>query len=1045
MILYDKTALVAKLGRKTAEQIEILLTPESDEEAVSNALERLMRMDTDRFIKKFGDEPPEIYVAAAVGFLRLHGGNDENAGAVAADNFNEAIRLDPGLDNDTLFRNDFIYELIKAGAEQGDTALMGILCDLYVGDIVAPGLGAHLEADGMTEERLREAIDRLCETERKGGTEAEALRVCGISPSQLKEELDGKPYEENGYALSRKFGQEGRMLLRDGKTDEAAAAFYKGAMLGGVENGAAYVSLTTGMFKDRDKKQQLRSAKAYKKASSRAEKAQINGEPAETVAAEFDTEVLKTNPMALLKRSRLLRNAADRQKSISLLEAAADGGSFEAQIEAADHYGMPDTFDFDKMFRFLIEGLVNPGSWYVYGRSGVPFSVRTQRDSARVWAEMTELFGKLCVYRDMIDELEELSEQKETNVPVLTPEQQKAVFMWFLCDPESDERREILARFYAAGFGTERDKDKADRIWKELCDKYAPDGVLTVPENDDAADGGPEEGEIPYIPCEAFYSRGLYLITAEGEERNTEAGKKLLGLIPESSPFSQKASKLLALCDTDTAELLKLGTMFHNEGNDGAMLKVYEAAEKLGDPAAARILGRYYMLPENGQDNEKALSHFAVGASRGDIQSMYFAGGVCQAAGDAAGALDYLKECSASGEYSGSEEDRSVAARAMRDIAEMYFSGAVTGEKEVPEYLYWMDRAERAGYKLSDAAVDKRRSAENYFKPAQWQELFAEAMETEDERYREWAVRACAERKITAAQEEYGVRLFKGEWTADGDFPAKSSGAYSYLKTPALSSPRAQYYAACALYLGCGCEKNVIKAADILPAAEEFGDPEQLRSEIEGLAAYEKAGELGERHAKEASELLKKAEGSLTAALNESGNNTVLFELSDILIRAYGVPGEYEDGPLKDLWRKGYSYLLSGYGKEGRCTARIDGLTPGRICEIAALFEGDNALSWYLLASERDAAAQYGAGAIYLDRARVKGSGKVTDKDAFEKAKDLISRAAAAENADAELAMYTERKLFETDTEEAKLFVKRSAIHGNEEAKAVCKELEIAY
>ena len=110
------------------------------------------------------------------------------------------------------------------------------------------------------------------------------------------------------------------------------------------------------------------------------------------------------------------------------------------------------------------------------------------------------------------------------------------------------------------------------------------------------------------------------------------------------------------------------------------------------------------------------------------------------------------------------------------------------------------------------------------------------------------------------------------------------------------------------------------------------------------------------------------------------------------------------------------------------------------------MFEGEEALSWYKIASARgDAGAQYGEGAICLERARNSETGRIIDGDAFEKAKDLILRAAAQENADAELALYSERLLFDIDTEEARLFLKRSAIHGNDAARELCRELEIAF
>ena len=91
MVLYDKAALAEKLGRKVANYIEVLLTPESEEEDVRAALEKLMKVDLEKLSMKYGNEPPEILVAAAVGFLRLKGGIADSAGTVAVDNFNEAI------------------------------------------------------------------------------------------------------------------------------------------------------------------------------------------------------------------------------------------------------------------------------------------------------------------------------------------------------------------------------------------------------------------------------------------------------------------------------------------------------------------------------------------------------------------------------------------------------------------------------------------------------------------------------------------------------------------------------------------------------------------------------------------------------------------------------------------------------------------------------------------------------------------------------------------------------------------------------------------
>ena len=1051
MILYDKTALTEKYGRKVASYIETLLTPESGEREIRNALERLMNVDTGKYIKKYGDEPPEICIAASVGFLRLEGGDDSQAGAVAIDNFNEAIRLCPELGNDTLFRNDFIYELIKAGAEQDDKALMALLCDMYVGDVTAPGPKAHFESDGMTLEELEDAIEAVSNAAAGAEEDGEAVAVTGISPDQLKEELWWLPYEENGYALSRRYAVEGKMALEGGDKEAAAESFFKSAMLGSYEAAAEYVSLTSEVYSQsaKDRTLQLKERKLLRKINKKADRARYSGIPAEEIAAMYDTAELSDCPAAIYERSRLLKDVL-KEESLRLLELAADKGDHDAEQEAAFYYGDPEHFDFEKMMRYLFQGLVNPGS-FAKGPKAVPFGEFIAPENAYTYRSMTGLLGDLCAARDMIDDLEELSEPKETFVPELTPEQKRSVFMWFLCDPGSDERREVLARLYDEGFGTAVDHDKALSIRKELCLKYAPEGIFEGAAGSSSGDRqGPEddedEAEEPFMPYESFYTYALKLITSEGKARDTETGKKLLALIPEDSAIHQKAAKLLALTETETSELLRLGNMFRKEGNDDAMIRIYEAAEKLGDPVAARVLGRYYMLPENGADNEKAMEHLRIGASRGDVQSMYFAGAALQERGDAPEAAEYYEQCAETGEASEDQDDRAVAARAMKDLSELCISGALTGEKDVPKYLYWLDRAVNAGYKLSDVSVDKRRSAENYFKPAQWQETFASAMEQSDGRYQEWAVKVCAERKIPAAMEELGVRLYRGEWnTPVKDASGRPVSALSMLRTPALSSPRAQYYVACALYLGKDCEKDLEQAASILPSEEEFGDPEKLRHEIAGMAAYIRAGELGEHHSDEAEKLLKNAEKDLAAALNDCGNEMILYELSDILMRAYDVPDKYEAAQVNEIWKNGYRYLLRGYGREKRCTSRIDAFSPGRMCEIAGMFEGDEALSWYLIAANRDPAAQYGAGSIYLDRGRDAESGKVVDRDALDKAKELIARAASLEFAAAELAMYKERKYLEVDQETARLFLKRAAVHGSDEAKELCKEAEIAF
>lgn len=1169
MVLYDKAALAEKLGRKVANYIEVLLTPESEEEDVRAALEKLMKVDLEKLSMKYGNEPPEILVAAAVGFLRLKGGIADSAGTVAVDNFNEAISLEPELDNDTLFRQDFLYKLVKAGADLGDAALQAVLCDLYVGDVVAPGLGARFESDGMTLEQLRAAINELAEQAGNSDDVKQALDIAGISPDQLLSELDWVPYEDNGFAKARRFAQEGRILRSEGKTNEAAQAFFKSALYGNAESAKAYAALTTDLFKPRNRKTELKANKIFKKTFNKAERAGRSGEPDEKIGSFFERSELLEHPGAILTRAELLKKTRSTGEVLELLERAADKGDYTAELTAADYYSKYDNFNFDKMMRFLFEGLVNPGSWYVFGKTRVPHNLLAQDYNAKAYEKMGELLGGLCYERDMIDELEELSEPGAIKTPELTEEQKKAVFMWFLCDPGSDERREVLARFYATGFGTEKDYWRATGIRRELCAKYeakaednaakaeliietaepdkenesrseaaeseaaeiAANGLpetagetagetaeetaeplpgtagtaaetaellpgterekIAAPEAEEtpdtaeaeqtgieagtgaAAENGPESEKLPesqaelfnidsaeaetdeeeYIPFESFYTYALHLITAEGAERNTERGVKLLKLIPENSPWNRKASKLLALTETKTSELLRLGAVFHKEGNDGAMCKIYEAAEKLGDPVAARVLGRFYSLPENGADNDAALRHFGIGAARGDIQSMYFAGAACQEAGDYSKAYDFYKNCAENAEKAESEDDKAVCTRAMRDNAELYYSGALTGEKNVPKYLYWLDRAENSGFRLSDAAIDKRRAAENYFKPAQWQDIFDESRGDPDEGYREWAAKACAERKISAAQEEYGVILYKkyiqnnrNDNNGDAGSARNGRNAYAQLKTPSLSSPRAQYYTACALYVGAGCEPDIDAAERMLPPESEFGDPEQLRHEISGMAAYVKAGEIAERRPEEAAELLKKADAEFTAVFEKYGRENVRFELAELLIRAYGVPDEFSAEELNSLWKRGYDYLLGGYQKDARCTSQIDAYSAGRICEIARMYDADNALSWYEIASARDdAAAQYGAGAIYLARAKNEVSGKIVDNDSFAKAKDLILRAATKENADAEFAMYTERLLFDVDTDESRLYLKRAAIHGNDQARDVCRELEIAF
>ena len=41
--------------------------------------------------------------------------------------------------------------------------------------------------------------------------------------------------------------------------------------------------------------------------------------------------------------------------------------------------------------------------------------------------------------------------------------------------------------------------------------------------------------------------------------------------------------------------------------------------------------------------------------------------------------------------------------------------------------------------------------------------------------------------------------------------------------------------------------------------------------------------------------------------------------------------------------------------------------------------------------------------------------------------------------------MYKERKVFDIESDEARLNLKRAAVRGNEEARTLCKELEIEY
>ncbi|MBO7406260.1 MAG: sel1 repeat family protein [Clostridia bacterium] len=1058
MILYDKAALTEKLGRKIAECIDVLLTPGSGEREVRGALEKLMRLDNGKLAYKYGNEPSEILLASAVGFLRLNCGSDEHAGAVAVDNINEAIRLDPKLDNDTVFRQEFIYELVKAGADQGDAALQAVLADLYTGDVVAPGDSVRLEADGMSSGKLHGILEDIIAAGDADNTSAEAVSATGISANQLLEELDWTPYEVNGYARARRFMQDGRRAEAAGDNTAAAELYFKAACLGNTEAASAYAALTSELFEYTEKKPQLKNARRCRKTLKKIERLRYGESSPAEEAALLALPPLDDYPPAMYERALALSEAGDEAQGLELLKAAADRGEPRAERAAAEYFGDKEHFDFNAMMRYLLLGLANTGNWAVYPTVlKDTFTARAEADNALSYELTGTLTDRLCRGRDMIDELEELSEPVESDLPELTTEQQEAVFMWQLCDPGSDARRQTLARLYSEGFGTPKDRAKAAEIWQELCEKYT-DGAAEAAVSGDEGD---EEATKPFIPCEAFYENALRLITAEGEARDVDGGKALLDKIPPESEFYQKAEKLKALTETETSELIRLGTMFHKEGNDDAMLKLYSCAEKLGDPAAARLIGRYYAAREGAEDMEEALKHLGLGAQRGDVHSMYLAGAALTQADNYDEVLRYFKNCAAAGGNSDDEEVRAVAARAMKDAAELYYSGNITGEKNVPRYLYWLERAEKAGYKLSDASVDKRRAAENYFKPAQWQELLTSALSGshgDDDGFESWVIRTCAERKMTPALEELGVRAYKGTLAdAEGQDP------YAILRTPALSSPRAQYYTACCLYTGRGCAPDLQKAAAMLPSEAEFGDPEGLRNEIAGLAAYQTACSLSERRANEAPELLKKAETELIRALREQGRDQVLFELSDILIRAYDEPDNYTPEQLHGLWRKGYGYLMEGYQREARCTAQVDAFSPGRLVEIAALYEenagpGGNAepaaaageaqaaaLSWYLLAADCDAAAQRGAGSIYLARAKDPVSGKVIDRDELGKARELIARAASAGDAGAELLMYKERKVFDIESDEARLNLKRAAVRGNEEARTLCKELEIEY
>ena len=180
----------------------------------------------------------------------------------------------------------------------------------------------------------------------------------------------------------------------------------------------------------------------------------------------------------------------------------------------------------------------------------------------------------------------------------------------------------------------------------------------------------------------------------------------------------------------------------------------------------------------------------------------------------------------------------------------------------------------------------------------------------------------------------------------------------------------------------------------------------------------------------------------------------MLFELSDVLIRAYGIPDEYEAEELRKLWRRGYSYLMAGYGKDPRCTSRVNAFSDARKCEIAALYseDGENntdeALKWYLIAAENSPAGQFGAGRIYIERSVARNGGqpaKVTDAEQFGKGLSLVMKAAAADDAGAELYIYNERRLLGVGGDEARLSLKRAAVHGNAEAGELCKELGIDY
>ena len=102
---------------------------------------------------------------------------------------------------------------------------MALLCDMYVGDVTAPGPKAHFESDGMTLEELEDAIEAVSNAAAGAEEDGEAVAVTGISPDQLKEELWWLPYEENGYALSRRYAVEGKMALEGGDKEAAAKRF----------------------------------------------------------------------------------------------------------------------------------------------------------------------------------------------------------------------------------------------------------------------------------------------------------------------------------------------------------------------------------------------------------------------------------------------------------------------------------------------------------------------------------------------------------------------------------------------------------------------------------------------------------------------------------------------------------------------------------------------------------------------------------------------------------------------------------------------------